>query len=188
MMEVAASDDLEIIVSNTTEAGIQYDPSCKQDDCPPSSFPAKLTQVLYHRYKAGKKGIIMLACELIDNNGKELLKCVNQYIEQWGLEDGFKKYVNEDCTFCGSLVDRIVPGFPRKDIAAIKEKIQYDDNLVVQAEIFHLWVIEAPQEVAKEFPADKAGLNVLFVPSEAPYHERKVTSVSYTHLTLPTIA
>ena len=108
MMEVAASDDLEIIVSNTTEAGIQYDPSCKQDDCPPSSFPAKLTRVLYHRYKAGKKGI-MLACELIDNNGKELLKCVNQYIEQWGLEDGFKKYVNEDCTFCGSLVDRIVP-------------------------------------------------------------------------------
>ena len=80
-----------------------------KDDCPPSSFPAKLTQVLYHRYQAGKKGIVMLACELIDNNGKELLKCVNQYIEQWGLEDGFKKYVNEDCTFCGSLVDRIVP-------------------------------------------------------------------------------
>lgn len=90
MMEVAASDDLEIIVSNTTEAGIQYDPSCKKDDCPPSSFPAKLTQVLYHRYQSGKKGIIMLACELIDNNGKELLKCVNQYIEQWKLEDGFK--------------------------------------------------------------------------------------------------
>lgn len=100
----------EIIVSNTTEAGIQYDPSCKKDDCPPSSFPAKLTQVLYHRYQSGKKGIIMLACELIDNNGKELLKCVNQYIEQWKLEDGFKKYVNEECTFCGSLVDRIVPG------------------------------------------------------------------------------
>ena len=98
MMEVAASDDLEIIVSNTTEAGIQYDPSCQKDDCPPASFPAKLTQVLYHRYQAGKSGIIMLACELIDNNGKELLKCVNQYIEQWGLEDGFKKYVNEDCT------------------------------------------------------------------------------------------
>ena len=110
MMEVAASDELEIIVSNTTEAGIQYDPSCQLADCPPSSFPAKLTQVLYHRYKAGKPGILMLACELIDNNGKELLKCVNQYIEQWGLEDGFQKYVNEDCTFCGSLVDRIVPG------------------------------------------------------------------------------
>ena len=109
MMDVAASDDLEIIVSNTTEAGIVYDPACKLEDVPASSFPGKLTQVLYHRYKAGKKGIIMLACELIDNNGKELLKCVNQYIDQWGLDDGFRKYVNEDCTFCGSLVDRIVP-------------------------------------------------------------------------------
>ena len=188
MMEVAASDDLQIIVSNTTEAGIQYDPSCKQDDCPPSSFPAKLTQVLYHRYQAGKPGIIMLACELIDNNGKELLKCVNQYIDQWELGADFKKYVNEDCIFCGSLVDRIVPGFPRKDIAAIKEKIQYDDNLVVQAEIFHLWVIEAPQEVAEEFPADKAGLNVLFVPSEALYHERKVTLLNGPHTVLSPVA
>ena len=87
-----------------------------------------------------------------------------------------------------TLVDRIVPGFPRKDIAAIKEKLQYDDNLVVQAEIFHLWVIEAPQEIAKEFPADKAGLNVLFVPSEAPYHERKVTLLNGPHTVLSPVA
>ena len=121
MMEVAASDDLEIIVSNTTEAGIVYDPACKLEDVPAIQLPGKLTQVLYHRYKAGKKGIIMLACELIDNNGKELLKCVNQYIDQWGLDDGFKKYVNEDCTFCGSLVDRIVPGRIRdpKEVAEL---------------------------------------------------------------------
>ena len=87
-----------------------------------------------------------------------------------------------------TLVDRIVPGFPRKDIDTIKEKIQYDDNLVVQAEIFHLWVIEAPQKVAKEFPADKAGLNVLFVPSEAPYHERKVTLLNGPHTVLSPVA
>ena len=86
------------------------------------------------------------------------------------------------------MVDRIVPGFPRKDIDAIKEKLQYDDNLVVQAEIFHLWVIEAPQEIAKEFPADKAGLNVLFVPSEAPYHERKVTLLNGPHTVLSPVA
>lgn len=66
--------------------------------------------------------------------------------------------------------------------------MQYDDNLVVQAEIFHLWVIEAPQEVAKEFPADKAGLNVLFVPSEAPYHERKVTLLNGPHTVLSPVA
>ena len=95
---------MEIIVSNTTEAGIVYDPACELSDVPASSFPGKLTQVLYKRFEAGKKGIIMLACELIDNNGKELLKCVNQYIDQWNLGDAFKKYVNEECTFCGSLV------------------------------------------------------------------------------------
>ena len=78
MMKLAVSEDLEIIVSNTTEAGIVYDPACNLNDKPCASFPGKLTQVLYARYQAGKKGIIMLACELIDNNGKELLKCVNQ--------------------------------------------------------------------------------------------------------------
>ena len=55
---------------------------------------------------------------------------------------------------------------------------------MVQAEIFHLWVIEAPMEVAREFPADQAGLNVLFVPSEAPYHERKVTLLNGPHTVL----
>ena len=87
MMDVAASDDLEIIVSNTTEAGIVYDPACQQNDCPPSSFPAKLTQVLYHRYKAGKKGIIMLACELIDNNGIRDPKEVAELEEKHGYAD-----------------------------------------------------------------------------------------------------
>ena len=80
----------------------------------------------------------MLACELIDNNGKELLKCVNQYIEQWGLEDGFEKYVNEDCTFCGSLVDRIVPGRIRdeKEVAELEQKHGYTDSLLDVGEVF----------------------------------------------------
>ena len=95
IMAIAESDDLEIVASNTTEAGIAYDPACNFEDKPAASFPGKLTQVLYRRYKAGKKGIVVLSCELIDNNGKELLKCVNQYIDQWQLEDGFKTWVNE---------------------------------------------------------------------------------------------
>ena len=110
MMEVAISGDLEYVVSNTTEAGIIYDPACKFEDRPAASFPGKLTQVLHARYKAGKGGLVILSCELIDANGKELLKCVNQYIDQWGLEDGFRAYVNGQCTFCSTLVDRIVSG------------------------------------------------------------------------------
>jgi len=86
------------------------------------------------------------------------------------------------------LVDRIVPGYPRDTINEILEKVQLEDKMVVKAEIFHLWVIEAPESVAKEFPADKAGLNVLFVPSEKPYHDRKVTLLNGPHTVMSPVA
>ena len=185
MMEVAVSDDLEIIVSNTTEAGIVYDPACALNDKPCSSFPGKLTQVLYHRYNAGKPGIIMLACELIDNNGKELLKCVNQYIDQWGLEEGFKKYVNEDCTFCGSLVDRIVPGRIRnpQEVAELEQKHGYADPLLDVGEVFGLWVIEGDPKLNDVLPFRKAGLEdkVFVAPDMTPYKKRKVRILNGAH-------
>ncbi|MBP3783044.1 MAG: tagaturonate reductase, partial [Butyrivibrio sp.] len=147
IMEIAESDDLDIIASNTTEAGIAYDPSCNFDDQPAASFPGKLTQVLYRRYKAGKKGIVVLSCELIDNNGKELLKCVNQYIDQWKLEDGFKNWVNNDNIFCSTLVDRIVPGRIRdpKEVEKLEAENGYHDELIDVGEIFGVWIIEGPE-------------------------------------------
>ena len=183
MMEVAVSDDLEYIVSNTTEAGIVYDASCQQNDCPPSSFPAKLTQVLYARYKAGKPGIVMLSCELIDNNGKELLKCVNQYIEQWGLEEGFSKWVNEDCTFCSTLVDRIVPGRIRdaKEVARLEAENGYHDDLIDVGEVFGVWNIEGPEWLAEKLPFKAAGLNCPVVPDVTPYKKRKVRILNGAH-------
>ena len=191
-MKLAEQPDIRFVISNTTEAGIAFDPKCKLDDAPASSYPGKLTQLLYHRYKhfngAADKGLIIFPCELIFLNGHKLKETIYQYIDLWQLEDGFKHWFEQSCGVYATLVDRIVPGFPRKDIDAIKEKLQYDDNMVVQGEIFHLWVIEAPQEVSKEFPADQAGLNVLFVPSEAPYHERKVTLLNGPHTVLSPVA
>ena len=185
MMKVAVSDDLEIIVSNTTEAGIVYDPACQLDDKPCTSFPGKLTQVLYARYQANKPGIIMLACELIDNNGKELLKCVNQYVDQWNLGEGFKKYVNEECTFCGSLVDRIVPGRIRDaaEVAALEEKHGYADPLLDVGEVFGLWVIEGDDKLTDILPFHKAGLdaNVFVAPDMTPYKKRKVRILNGAH-------
>ena len=185
MMKVAASDDLEIIVSNTTEAGIHYDPSCQFEDKPAASFPGKLTQVLYHRYKSNKPGILMLACELIDNNGKELLKCVTQYIEQWNLEEGFKKYVNEECTFCGSLVDRIVPGRIRdpQEVARLEEENHYADPLTDVGEVFGLWVIEGDEKLNDVLPFKKAGLidKVFVTPDMSPYKKRKVRILNGAH-------
>ena len=185
MMEVAVSDDLQIIVSNTTEAGIVYDPTCNFTDEPANSFPGKLTQVLYQRYRAGKKGILMLACELIDNNGKELLKCVNQYIDQWGLDDGFRNYANQECIFCGSLVDRIVPGRIRdaEEVAQLEAKHGYADPLLDVGEVFGLWVIEGDPSLNDVLPFRKAGLeDRVFVAADmTPYKKRKVRILNGAH-------
>ena len=113
-----------------------------------------------------------------------LKKCIDQYIELWNLGEDFKHWFDSACAVYCTLVDRIVPGYPRDSIGQILDRIGLDDKLVVKGEIFHLWVIEAPKTVEKEFPADKAGLNVLFVPCEKPYHDRKVTLLNGPHTVL----
>lgn len=184
MMEIAASDELEFMASNTTEAGIAYDAACSFDDCPPSGYPAKLTQVLYRRYKAGKKGIVMLSCELIDNNGRELKKCVEQYIEQWGLEADFRKWIDEENIFCSTLVDRIVPGRIRdpKEAARLEEENGYHDELLDVGECFGAWVIEGPERLNDMLPFKKAGIdNIMIVPDVTPYKKRKVRILNGAH-------
>ena len=191
-MRLAEQPEMRFVISNTTEAGITFDPTCKFPDKPASSYPGKLTQLLYHRYEYFKgdmsKGLIVFPCELIFLNGHKLKECILQYIELWQLGAEFKDWFLHACGVYATLVDRIVPGFPRKEIDEIKAKLGYDDNMVVQGEFFHLWVIEAPASIANEFPADKAGLNVLFVPSEEPYHERKVTLLNGPHTVLSPVA
>lgn len=183
IMEIAESDDLDIIASNTTEAGIAYDPSCNFEDQPAASFPGKLTQVLYRRFKAGKKGVVVLSCELIDNNGKELLKCVNQYIDQWKLEDEFKNWVNNDNIFCSTLVDRIVPGRIRdpKEVEKLEAENGYHDELIDVGEIFGVWIIEGPNGLEDRLPFKKAGVNVHVVPDVMPYKHRKVRILNGAH-------
>jgi tagaturonate reductase len=183
MMKVAVSDDLEYIVSNTTEAGIVYDPACELADKPASSFPGKLTQVLYERFKAGKSGLIILSCELIDNNGKELQKCVGQYIDQWGLQAEFAAYVNEKCTFCSTLVDRIVPGRIRNadEVARLDAENGYADLLMDVGEVFGVWNIEGPAWLENKLPFKSAGVNCIVVPDVTPYKKRKVRILNGSH-------
>ena len=187
-MALAEQPEIRFVISNTTEAGIAFDPACKLDDKPASSYPGKLTQLLYHRWEyfkgAADKGLIIFPCELIFENGKHLRECIRQYIDLWNLGPDFSAWFEGACGVYSTLVDRIVPGYPRDTAAQLCERAGYDDRLLDKAEIFHLWVIEAPKEVADEFPADKAGLHVLFVPSEAPYHERKVTLLNGPHTVL----
>ena len=183
VLDLARSDDLEIIVSNTTEAGIVHDTESAFDQAPPVSFPAKLTRVLYERFTAGRPGIVMLSCELIDNNGKELLKCVNQYIDDWKLSDEFRSWVNKENVFCSTLVDRIVPGRIRdpKEVEALAAANGYEDPLTDVGEVFGIWVIEGPAGLEDRLPFKKAGVPVIVVPDVTPYKKRKVRILNGAH-------
>lgn len=185
MLQVAASPELEYVVSNTTEAGIVYDPACQLTDRPAASFPGKLTQVLYHRFQAGLPGLIILACELIDNNGKELQKCVERYVQQWQLGEEFLRYVRQACTFCGSLVDRIVPGRIRDEaqVAQLEQLHGYSDPLLDVGEVFGLWVIEGDPRLNDVLPFRRAGLEsqVFVAPDMTPYKKRKVRILNGAH-------
>ena len=181
--EIMISDDLEYITSNTTEAGIVYDPESSFDQIPPASFPAKLTKLLYERYRAGKKGVIILSCELIDNNGRILQECVNRHIADWKLGGDFETWINEACSFCSTLVDRIVPGAIRdpEEIAGLEAANGYADELGVVGEVFGVWYIEGPAGLAEKLPFEKAGVNVHVVPDVAPYKKRKVRILNGAH-------
>ena len=183
IVDIVKSPDLEYIVSNTTEAGIVYDPSVKADDTPQASFPGKLTALLYQRFKAGLDGLTILSCELIDNNGKELEKFVLHHADDWGLGDDFKKWLDEKCLFCSTLVDRIVPGRIRdaEEVKEINEENGYEDDLIDVGEVFGVWYIEGPEGLEDKLPFKKAGLNVHVVPEVAPYKKRKVRILNGAH-------
>lgn len=181
----AKCETLRFVVSNTTEAGIVFDETDKFDACPPTTFPGKLTKFMYDRYQyfngASDKGLILIPCELIENNGINLKKCVHQFIELWGLEDGFSQWVDNACIFCSTLVDRIVTGYPRDEVDKMCEEFGYKDNLVDTGELFALWVIESDKDISKELPLDKAGLPVIFTNDQRPYRERKVRILNGAH-------
>ena len=179
------SPELRFIISNTTEAGIALDEKDRLDMKLQNSFPGKMTALLYQRYQTFKgdssKGLIIICCELIDRNAYFLKKYILKHAENWKLEPEFLIWLNNSCTFCNSLVDRIVPGFPKDEIDAIQHELGYEDNLVVVGEYFHLWVIEGPDWVEKEFPAIKAGLDVKFVKDMKRFREQKVQVLNGCH-------
>ena len=184
----AENPNLRFVISNTTEAGISYNPEDNLEDAPQASFPGKLTALLYKRFHffngASEKGLIVIPCELIDRNGDNLKKIVLQYASDWNLDKGFVSWINNDNIFCNTLVDRIVPGYPRDKIDTITEELGYIDNLVVEGEQFHLWVIEAPESLKNEIPAKTCGLNIVFTNNMEPYRTRKVRILNGAHTSL----
>jgi len=188
LLDSAKNPDLRYIVSNTTEAGIVYDGSCAYGDKPPVSFPAKLTRFLHERWKifgsTKEKGLVVLSCELIDNNGKELAACVQKHLRDWELEPEFMQWLNDECLFCSTLVDRIVTGYPRVEAEKLNKENGYIDNLLDTGEVFGLWVIEGPEWLESELPFSKAGLPVKVVKDHTPYKKQKVRILNGAHTSM----
>ena len=185
LMEIARSADLEVVVSNTTEAGIAYHAGDQLTDRPPVSFPAKVTAFLYERYKAfngdPEKGLLFLPVELIDNNGAELKRIVLQYAQEWGLGREFTDWVNTANEFTSTLVDRIVTGYPRDEVSYFEEKLGYKDNIIDTSELFNLWVIEGDKKWADKLPVHKTDANVIWTDDVKPYKKRKVRILNGAH-------
>jgi tagaturonate reductase len=186
VLECAQQPEIDIVVSNTTEAGITYVPEDSMELNPPISFPGKLCAFLYRRFVtfdgAPYRGMLVIPCELIDRNGDNLRMIVERLAVEWGLGADFVRWLNESNVFVNTLVDRIVTGYPGdEESAEFNRKWGYEDRLIVTAEPFYLWVIEGPREAAERFPVHKAGLDVLWVDDMTPYRTRKVRILNGAH-------
>ncbi|MCR3760355.1 tagaturonate reductase [Clostridium felsineum] len=191
-LKLAENPEMEIVISNTTEAGIAFDENDKLGDTCQNSYPGKLTAFLYRRFKTfngdKSKGMLIIPCELIDRNGEKLKATILKFAEVWNLEKEFADWINEANTFCCTLVDRIVPGYPRDTIDEVHAELGYEDSLVDVGEQFHLWVIEGPEWIKDVLPFEKAGVNIQVVKDVTPYRTRKVRILNGAHTALVPVA
>ena len=191
-LKLAHNPDMRFVFSNTTEAGISYHAEDKFDDAPAVSYPAKLTRLLFERFShfngAADKGWVIIPCELIDYNGDALRELVLRYAQEWALPAEFTKWLNDANAFCSTLVDRIVTGYPRDEVAALETELGYRDGFLDTAEHFYLFVIQGPKSLASELRLDKLSLNVLIVDDIKPYKERKVAILNGAHTALVPVA
>lgn len=187
-MALAEEEQLQFVISNTTEAGIAFNEKDTLEGKPHRSFPAKLTALLYKRFQHFKgnnqKGLTIIPCELINHNADALKEIILKYADLWNLEQEFITWVNKSNSFHNTLVDRIVPGYPKDEIEEYQKELELEDKLVVTAEVFLLWVIEGGKELKQKIPFDKIDENILVVEDMQPYRTRKVRILNGAHTTM----
>ncbi len=196
LLKLSRDPETKFIFSNTTEAGIAFVKSDQLDDVPPSSYPAKLTRMLWERYNhfngAEDKGWIIVPCELIDYNGECLKEIILRYVETWQLPAEFKQWIENANTFCSTLVDRIVTGYPKDEVGELESELGYQDTFMVSAENFYLFVIQGPQWLNQALCLDQLtseqALNIKIVDDIKPYKERKVAILNGAHTALVPVA
>ena len=180
---LAKADDLKIIISNTTEAGITFNENDKPDNLQNMTFPARLTLFLFERFKGSKRGVYLLPTELIDNNADKLKECVDAYVKLWKLPDNFKNWNDTENYYCNTLVDRIVSGYP-KDKETEKRMhnlIGWEDKLLTVGEPFGLWAVEKKGEIERYIVEGKHNVEVVLTDDINYYKKRKVRILNGSH-------
>ena len=190
-LALARAPQMRFVFSNTTEAGIAFAEQDRLEDAPASSFPGKLTQLLWERFThfagAADKGWLIVPCELIDYNGDALRDLVLRFIKHWQLPSGFARWVLDHCAFYNTLVDRIVTGYPA-DSASIAAQLGYEDRYLVAGEVYYQFVIQGPDALAQELKLDHLAPEVKFVDDITPYKAQKVAILNGAHTAMVPVA
>jgi tagaturonate reductase len=187
VLEVAREPTIEVIISNTTEVGLALDARDHVDTHPPVSFPAKLTRFLAERAAAFdynvRWGVVVLPCELIENNGDALRAVVRQLAVRWSLDRRFLDWLDRAVVFCNTLVDRIVPGAPSRDEAERVERVfGYRDGLLTACEPYALFAIQSSDDTLHSRLGFVAGdPRIVVAPDIQPYRDRKVRLLNGGH-------
>jgi tagaturonate reductase len=184
-LDTAKEEQLEFVFSNTTETGIAYDETENSYEGPHKNFPAKITVLLHERFAyfngAANKGLRIIPCELIEDNAFVLRDIIIRYAKLWDLEDSFIQWVNENNHFHNTLVDRIVPGYPKDDAESYEDQLDYEDRMMVVSETFLLWVIQGGEDLKQRIPFDQINEQILVVDDIQPYRLRKVRILNGGH-------
>lgn len=184
-LALAKEEELEFVFSNTTETGIAYDETETSYEGPHRNFPAKLTVLLHERFKhfngAADKGLRIIPCELIEDNAFALREIILKYAQLWNLEDRFVQWINQYNYFHNTLVDRIVPGYPKDDAGSYEDQLDYEDHMMVVSECFLLFVIQEAGNLNERIPFNKINEQILVVDDIQPYRLRKVRILNGGH-------
>ncbi len=184
-LTLAKEEELEFVFSNTTETGIAYDETENSYDGPHKNFPAKVAVLLHERFihfnGAADKGLRIIPCELIEDNAFALRDIIIKYARLWNLEDSFVQWVNENNYFHNTLVDRIVPGYPKDDVETYEDQLDYEDRMMVVSECFLLFVIQDAGNLMERIPFNKINEQILVVDDIQPYRLRKVRILNGGH-------
>jgi tagaturonate reductase len=192
VLELARSPELELVFSNTTEVGIVLSETDSFNDAPPASFPGKLSRFLFERARAFDftgNGVTVIPCELIEDNGDKLREIVKALAQRWQLDSRFTQWLDSDVRFCNTLVDRIVPGFPKGDDAEqLQEQLGYDDALLTCCEPYRLFAIEGDTQLHAALPWTAVDDGIIVADDIAPYRARKLYILNGAHTLFVSVA